>query len=166
MARYGWVMARLGLALAAFLTMVVGVPHGFAADDPLYGIWRGTIAVDNPRATEPRIETKAALHMRSDGPSELYVERLGHALVVADIFRNPSGTIDVYTAGAAIVELRNIKVAKDRFDAGAVYESDTGTVWQGKASFARVKPLSAPFPSRWWRLPNRRCSQPTTFAPT
>lgn len=144
MSRYGWGMARIVLALAAFLTIVAGVPHGFAAESPLYGIWRGTIAVDNPRAAEPRIDTKAALHLRSDGPSELYVERLGHALAVAEIFRNPSGTVDVYTGSVPVIELRNIKVAKDRFDAGAVYESDAGTVWQGKASFARVKPLSAP----------------------
>ena len=127
-------MVRTLTVFAAFAVLAMTAPAP-AAEDGLGGVWRGTLTLDNPRAKEPRIETKAALHLRDPMPRELYVERLGRALPVAEFMRNANGTLDVY-AGAG--ELRNIRLARDKFDGSAMLETDDGVVWQGCRDVIRL----------------------------
>ena len=135
--------ALYAIAVFGFVT-AAGLPLQ-AAEPSAIGIWRGTLTLDNARDKEPHIETKAALHLRGAGEaSELFVDRLGRALPVGEVFRNPNGTTDIYAGAAPSIELRGIRFAKDRFDSAAIHENEARALWSGKASFARVKLLSAP----------------------
>ena len=131
---------------AALLVFGLALPFasltGHAAEME-QGVWRGTIEAENPRAAEPKIETKAALHIAPTG-NQLYLDTLAKALAVIKIAANRDGSFTITAGGPPTVELRNVRLSRSDIEALVVYENEAGATLSGRAALDRMSPMSPP----------------------
>ena len=112
------------------------------------GVWRGDFTVENARARDSKIETKAALHIGPNdgsGGNQLYLDHINKALAVVAIDAAKDGSFEVTASGEALqVSLRGLRVTRGGIEASVIYAPDVGAPLTGKASLDRMKPLSPP----------------------
>ena len=131
---------------AAALVLFAG-PAAAAELEP--GVWRGDFTVENGRAKDAKIETKAALHIGpndgSGGGNQLYLDHINKVLGVVAIDPMTDGSYEVTASGDGLqISLRGLRVTRTRVEASVIYAPDVGAPLTGKASLDRMKPLSPP----------------------